>query len=366
MNKNNTKKNWVRYKEAELKKLAPMLESIGFALEEEQAHISGERHLMSGFKLVLNGLKKDDGKKVIIKASSHKDGIKEIRHEHDSREAIRTIDFAYRDFLLPEEILFTEKNGFLISITLFINQKKSFLEHDLKEQFFLTLRALETQEGTHVTTRSHLNKINKIFGVMKSDDYLNSMDIFIKTCAEYNPDNIFLKKTLDNAFDFLKTNELILKKFSDFLTHSDFVPHNIRIINHDMYLLDHTSILFGNKHESWARFMNYMIIYNPNLEHALAQYVRQNREDEEYLSLRLMRVYKIVFLLNFYSGALDKTEGDLNKLTKIWIIFWAKCLEAILEDKQINEKIVLEYKKERDALRSDEEKLRQKKLKQLF
>lgn len=366
MNKNNTKKDWLKYKEEELKKLAPILEELGFALEEEQVHASGERHLMSGFKLVLNALKKDDGKKVIIKASSHKNGITEIEHEHDSRETIKTIDFAYRDFLLPEEILFTKKDGFIISVTLYIKQKKSFLKHDLKEQFFLTLRALETQEGTHVTTRSHLKKIYKIFGVMKSDDYVNTMNSFINTCLKNNPGNIILKKILGESFDFLKTNKLILEKYSNFLTHSDFVPHNIRIVNHDMYLLDHTSILFGNKYEGWARFMNYMIIYNQSLENALSFYVKQNREKDEYLSLRLMRAYKIVFLLNFYSNALNKTEGDLNTLTKIRIDFWIKCLEAVLEDKQINEEIVLKYKKERDALRSEEEKNRQKKLNQLF
>ena len=41
-----------------------------------------------------------------------------------------------------------------------------------------------------------------------------------------------------------------------------------------------------------------MVHHNPDLEKILSEYVRANRGEEEYLSLRLMRVYKLGFLSN--------------------------------------------------------------------
>jgi len=366
MSKNNTKEIWLKYKKEELEKLEPILKNLGYALDEEQVHINGERHLMSGFKLVLNGRIEKTNQRIIIKASSHKDGIKEIEREHNAREITNNIKFAYYNFLLPKEILFKKINGFTISVTIFIEQNKPFLEHSLEDQFFLVLRSLETQEGTHITTSSHAKEINKFFGIRKAEDYLKSMELFLNNSVEKNSENYALKEIFNKAFDFFKNNINVIEEYSNFLTHSDFVPHNIRVVDHDIYLLDHTSIRFGNKHESWARLINYMTIYNRELETALVYYIKNNREADEYLSLRLMRTYIIAFLLNFYSNSLSKTKDNLYELTKKRLAFWTSALEAILNDELLEKNIIEKYKRDRDTLRSEEEKMRQKSLNQLF
>lgn len=365
MNKNNTKEVWAMYKEKELERLDPIIRSLGYGLDHDQIHTIGERHLMSGFKLVLNAKNKETQQKFIIKASTHNDGIREIEHEHEARKIINNIKFAYRNFLLPKEVLYVRKNNLAISVSSYIEQKKSLLEHSLEEQFFLTLRALEMQEGTHLTTRFHVKKIDRCFGVVRAKDYLDLILDHQKKINNNNPQNIELTNALDCALLFFKSNILAVEKYSDFLTHSDFVPHNIRIVDNDMYLLDHTAIQFGNKYESWARLINYLTIYNQNLEIALSSYVKNSREDDEYLSLRLMRIFKICFLLNFYSESLKKTEENLQVLTQVRVNFWTKSLLAVLDDKPLDQGIIREYKKERDALRSDEEIIRQKSLKQI-
>ncbi len=366
MNKNNTKEEWNKYKQNELQILNSIISELGFILDSKQVHTAGERHLMSGFKLVLNAERKKDQQTVIIKASSHSDGIAEIKHEHNTRNTIKTINFAYRDLLLPEEILFTKKDKFTIYITKFIEQEKSFLEHSTKDQFFLVLRALENQEATHVTTYSHTKNIDKVFGIKRASNYVKSMQSFMTSSLSNDPENSSLETTLREASVFINSNQDTIEKYSNFLTHSDFVPHNIRVVNHDLYFLDHTSIRFGNKYESWARFINYMIIYNPELELALLDYVKKNREADEYLSLRLMRAYKIGFLLNFYTNSLTKTKNSLHELTKKRINFWSLALQSILDDKSLDATIVNNYKKERNALRTKEEIARQFALKQLF
>lgn len=364
MNKNNAKEKWIRYTESELAGLNPMLGKLGFVLEDKQIHIAGERHLMSGYKIVLNGSRQSDNERVIIKASSQASGVKEIKHDHAARRMIKKIEFAYRNFLLPNEILFTQTDGFVVSITEFIEQKKSFFEHDLAGQFFLSLRALQAQEGTHVTTSSHLGSVKKVFGFWSKDRYLESAEKFKNKIVNTEKDEE-QNKIIENSFKFLKKNRETLEKYSNFLTHSDFVPHNLRVVGHDIYLLDHTSIIFGNKYESWARFINYMTVYNPELELALMDFVKDNRAKDEYLSLRLMRAYKLLFLIDFYTNALNKTEGSLKKLTKLRIGFWIQALKSILHNKQLKKERIEEYKKERDALRSEDEIIRQKSLNQL-
>jgi hypothetical protein len=365
MVKNTTKEAWDEYRKNELIKALPIIEELGFNIDQEQVHIDGERHLMSGFKLVLTGYQENNKKRVIIKLSSHPDGIKEIEHEHKTRKTILNIDFSYRSFFLPKEILFTKSGNYTISVTSYVEQEKSFLVHDLKNQFFLALRALETQEGTHITTYYHKKSIQEAFGIINATDYINSFEKFKETSLKNYPKNQELKNIFNKASKFLSSNKKTIEKYCDFLTHSDFCPHNIRVKDHEMYLLDHTSIYFGNKYESWARFINYMVIYNPDLEQALMIYIKQNRDEEEYLSLQLMRAYKIGFLLKYYTDSLSKTTGDLNLLTKERIIFWIKVLENILNNKQPPKELIKKYKLSRDSLRSKEEKRRQKKLQQI-
>lgn len=359
ISKINTKEDWDAYTQYELKKALPIINGLGFTIDKEQVHIGGERHLMSGLKLVLTGQNIKDKNKVIIKFSSKNEGKIEIEHEHKTRKVISNLNFSYRKFLLTEEVLFEKKDDYTISVVSYISQKKKFFDHDLKDQFFLSLRALETQEGTHITTYSHIKEIKKTFGIMTADKYIEDFKTFLYDIQSNNIKNKELEKTLSKALEFLADHKKIIDKYCNFFTHSDFVPHNIRVVDHDIYLLDHTSVHFGNKYESWARFINYMVIYNPELEEALTEYVKKNRDKEEYLALRLMRIYKLGFLLKFHVTSFIKTSGDIHILSKIRIDFWTNILNSILLDKPISKETVKKYKLSRDSLRSVEEKRRQ-------
>jgi len=125
-------------------------------------------------------------------------------------------------------------------------------------------------------------------------------------------------------------------------------------------MLDCSSIHFGNKYEGWARFLNYMVIHNPELEQFLNEYVLKNRGTNDYLNLRLMRVYKIGYLLKYYAESLEKTTGNLNTLTLKRINFWHEVLKAVLSDTQLSKEILQDYIENRDDLRSEEEKKRQR------
>ncbi|MDP2812409.1 MAG: hypothetical protein Q8O32_01825, partial [bacterium] len=149
---------------------------------------------------------------------------------------------------------------------------------------------------------------------------------------------------------------------SGFLTHWDFVPHNIRVKGNDIYLLDHSSIRFGNKYEGWARFINFMTLYNPELADDLLFYVQKNRPVSEYLSLRAMRVYRLAEIIWHYANTLDLALGDLKILNQARIDFWLKVLSVVLGNKYLDAKVVDDYRKKRDSLRSQSEKDRQKNL----
>jgi len=119
---------------------------------------------------------------------------------------------------------------------------------------------------------------------------------------------------------------------------------------------------FGNKYESWARFINFMTLYNQPLEQVLLDYVKDNRGQSEYLTLRLMRVFRLVEIIWYYASTLANAVGNLHTLNQKRIIFWTKVLESVLADQPVNRNIVEEYQRIRDSLRSPEEKERQKKL----
>jgi predicted solute-binding protein len=124
--------------------------------------------------------------------------------------------------------------------------------------------------------------------------------------------------------------------------------------------LDYSAFHFGNKYEEWARLLNYMVIHNPALERRLKKHIVNMRGETDYLDLRLMRIYKIGFLLAFYAQSLDKTSSDLHALTKRRIKFWHEVLQSVIDDKNLDEGILEDYLKNRDHLRSPEEKRRQK------
>jgi len=359
---NNTKKLWKTYYKTELTKIIPLLDNLGFSLEEEQVHVIGERYIINNQKLILTGRRVKNGQRVIIKISNNEKFIKEIEHERKCREILKKIDFSSHVFFSPQEILFTKKQGFIIFVTAFIEQENTFLERPFEEQFFLALKALEVQEGVHATTYKHASVIKKIFGIWNAEKYFEIFNKYKKEIESKSPENKKTKIIFLKAQEFIRTNFETINLYSGFLVHWDFVPHNIRIDKLNIYLLDHSSMRFGNKHESWARFINFMTLYNPKLEKALIDYIKDNRSQEETLSLQLMRVFRLTELIKYYVSTLENLSGNVLTLNKKRIEFWSNALEAVLDNKFVRQEIIDDYKNIRDSLRSEDEKQRQKNL----
>jgi hypothetical protein len=351
-------KEWEAYRDTEIENLRPILNTLGFSLDEIQPHTQGERYLMqavttqSGQKLILLGKEMQTDRRVVIKATNSKDGMQELEHERTCRRVLRQIGFSYQKFLAPEEILFTKSGPYLISIQAFIEQKLPFLERPLEEQFTLALQAFKAQESAHAATYEHAQLVRRTFGSIDAQGYLKAFESF-KTCVGEHKD-LFARATFE-----LSDGYRHIEQYGGFLTHTDFVPHNFRVVDGAIYLLDHSSLRFGSKYEGWARFLNFMTLHNRPLETALLNYVRDNRTPEEYRALRLMRIYRLGEILCYYTRTLENSAGDLRTLNEARIEFWAQVLEATLKDGQISEQIVDTYAKLRDSLRSEEEKQRQ-------
>ncbi len=356
------KQAWIDYCQSEIEAIKPILQELGFVLDEEQVHIGGERYAFSEKKLVLLGKRLSDQQKVIIKVSNDTKGIVEIQHERQSREILAKINFAYHVFFTPPEILYQEIAGRVIFITKYIEQDCQFLERDIKEQLFLALKGLEVQEGVQVTTYEHAHDVSKYFGLWQAADYLKKFEEYQTAVKSILADNTRLLALYDQAKIFLEKNKELIDLYSGFLTHWDFVPHNLRIHNNDIYLLDHSSIRFGNKHESWARFINFMCLHNPKLAQYLLFYVEKNRPLSEKQSLQAMRVFRLSEIIWHYANTLARADEQLITLNKARIKFWSQLLQAILEGKELDNSVIEEYKKLRDSLRSEAEKNRQKNL----
>ncbi len=367
MGHNDTQKAWEEYKKRELSAVTPILAKLGFTLEPDQPHLGGERYLMhavttvSGRKLILLARQKD-GRRVVVKATRDPNGIRELTHERTCRSALKVIGFAYQIFFSPEEILFTKQDGYTISVQAFIEQGRPFLERPLEEQFSLILRAFKAQEGAHATTYAHKRFATKTFGHMDATEYLASYQMFQKKTAAHSLTSPHTRAILQEGGNVLKENYETIEQYSGFLTHTDFVPHNFRIVDDKIYLLDHSSLRFGNKYEGWARFLNFMTLYNRPLEKALLFYIKNNRTEEEVRALTLMRIYKLGEIIWYHTDKFEKTSGDLQMLTKKRVEFWTSVLEAVLDNTLVSEEVVNEYKKIRDTLRSPEEHTRQKEL----
>jgi hypothetical protein len=357
------KQLWDDYCALELTILTPLLKRHGIILDVEQKHLGGERYLQQavttahGRKLILTGT--HHGTLVVIKATRDRGGKDEIRHEQICRRILHDIDFAASTFLTPEEILSIHEDGFLISVMRFIPQEKQFIEHTLEEQFTFALSAFKAQEGTHATTAKHRRRIRNAFGIRTAQSYLHAFQTFLANMRIARPRDASLHSLLEKALTVLRGHEEVIEQYTGFLTHTDFVPHNIRIHEGQMYLLDHSSLTFGNKYEGWARFLNFMTLYNPPLVEALTNYVRDNRTEEESVSLRMMRIYRLGEIIWYYTETLDKSDGDLHRLNEARITFWKNVLEHVLEGTHVPQSIIDEYKNTRDSLRSDDEKKRQ-------
>lgn len=360
------KQQWGEYCEKELLAIRPLLAHEGFVLEEEQPHIRGERYLMqavttiSGIKIILLG-RDLSGTKVVIKATRDVRGRSELIHERTCREVLKKIDFAGEVFHTPKERAFIEHNGYTISIQNFIEQECTFLERPLETQFEFALRAFKAQESAHATTLKHRRLIGSIFGIRDAKTYLTTATSFVAQIHE-KLDNDDINKILQKALETLTSHENIIEQYTGFLTHTDFVPHNVRIVDGTMYLLDHSSLTFGNKYEGWARFINFMTLYNPPLQRALEEYVRLNRTEEESVALRMMRIYRLSEIIWYYVRTLEKSEENLLVLNTERIHFWTEILSCVLNEKEVENKTLEVYKTRRDSLRSAEEKNRQRDL----
>ncbi len=347
---NTATQEWEAYVESERALLTPILTARGYTLDETQPHLKGERYLQqaisstSGPKIILIGKRASDNARVVIKATTNKNGAAEIEHERLCRTALTQIVFAYRTFYAPTELDYFVKKGMTVSVQEFIEQDSTFLERPLAEQFAIALNGFKIQEGAHATTYGHLKRISKIFPIWKAKDYLLAAEGFGPSTE---------------AFKALTAGTRQIEQYCGFLTHSDFVPHNIRVRDNKLYLLDHSAIRFGNKYEGWARFINFMVLYNPPLADALLAYVRENRTPEESESLRLMRIYRLVEILAYYRGVLSRSEGNLLDLNQARISFWSEALQSILNNSPLNTQIREQYIQARDSLRSEDEKRRQ-------
>jgi len=342
-----------------LKEAEKILTGHSFSLNGRQLYISGERFLMAKNKLVLAGTSSDGALKVVIKISNVENGRKEIRDEKNIRDLLESLSFANKTISFPKEIFFSDNDTTTVWVTEFIEQEKIFVAYPIEEQFFMALRAFEAQEAFHATTFEHTRKIAPTFEIFDQQKYLEIFSTFVETLKnEYG--NREATRTLARAEKFFAEHIKTLERYGRFLTHTDFVPHNFRIKNKEVYMLDCSAVHFGNKYEGWARFLNYMYIHNPALERLLTEYLRTNRGEEEYLSLRLMRIYKSGHLLSYYARSLKDTVGDLHKLTELRLNLWNYILKCLLDDVTPKEKLTTTYRTERNALRSPEEKERQK------
>ncbi len=357
---------WEQYKKRELVSITPLLKSLGYTLDENQPHTIGERYLMqavtttSGKKLILLGQRAHDKQRAVIKITSDADGARELASELACRRVLHTVNFAHGTFLLPEELLYTKHAGYTISIQAFIEHKRPFLELPIKEQFTLALKAFKVQESARATTNKHERLIGKTFGIRNATQYIKLFNEFITAIHTALPNDTKLHTTLKEALAYLHAHQKTIDQYGGFLTHTDFVPHNFRVVGNDLYLLDHSSLRFGNKYEGWARFLNFMTLYNPELEHALVAYVRANRTPEESLSLKLMRVYRLGEIIRYYADTINKCTGNLYALNLARVAFWSEVLTAILHNQPIAEQTIREYRQRRDELRSEDEKQRQK------
>lgn len=362
---NSLQTEWQSYVARELRVLTPLLLNLGFELEAEQPHVLGERFLIraatthAGKKLILLGAERTSGRRVVIKTSSDEDGIREIDHEELCRDMLDFIPFAHEAFLTPEEILNVTVDGRRISIQAFIEQECPFPERSLEEQFTIALSAFKAQERVRATTLDHFSKVASVFGVRTVETYLASFHTFVNDFSSYPEGSEELRSDLNEAHSVLKTHARAIDQYSGFLTHTDFVPHNFRLQGDDLYLLDHSALRFGNKYEGWARFLNYMTLYNPPLERALVKYISDNRTQGEVLSLKLMRLYRLGEIIWYYADKALKSEGDLRALNHARVTFWGSLLHATLRDTTLTEEQIRAYTTTRDRLRSDDEKTRQ-------
>jgi hypothetical protein len=286
-----------------------------------------------------------------------KEGIEEIEQEYLGKLALQNLDFSYTFFHEPETYFRQIHKDEAIVISEFIEEEKKFLERTSKEQFDLVLKAFETLEGVHVVVNNHAKQIKSFFQVYTFSKYAQELQVnFDKIVAEFTD----LEYDLEAFAKIFLSGEERVKQYCGFLTHFDFVPHNFRVSGDKIYLLDHSSLRIGNKHEGWARLINFMSLYNRELEVGVIKYFELNRSKEEIESLKLMRIFRLFELLAHHTKIYKESADSLKELSKKRVYFWFELLKAVIDDRLLDGEVVMNYKNSRDSLRSDDEKERQK------
>jgi hypothetical protein len=358
--------DWKNFVEAEIRTLTPLLQKRTIKLKTEQPHVSGERFLMSGKKVVLLGVDTSADTNVIIKSSTDPESKKELRHEQATRTALQTIAFAYNELLTPTELWSKTDDDRLTIVTECIEQPLAFLSLPLKKQFDLLLGAFAMLEGVRATTPSHQPAVAK-FGNKTVDDYLALVAKFHEQIVETNINlNEGQLHTLEEAKDKIVSHRTGIDRYCDFLTHDDFALHNFRFKNDAIYLIDQASLTFGNKHESWGRILNYMALYNPELEQAFTAHIKMNLSKEEQDSVWLLREFKLLELIAYHAHSTAESTGNVQTLSRARVDFWIKVLVAVSAHTSVPTQTIEHYKQTRDKLRSEAEIERQKVLQQLL
>jgi hypothetical protein len=365
MSKMIDKATWDAFVESETEALTPLLQQLGYTLDSEQPHVSGERYLMSGRKVVLVGQEVRTGESVIIKSSADPTAIEEIEAERTARRTLAKLPFTYQPLLAPRELAYYRQAGRVLVIIEFITQPEPFLSLPLREQFDLVISAFDMLSSAHAATSRHIHHVKRIFERWQATDYWHHLKTFstaLEGCEAFAPR---LSDVLTEVRTEMQSTQDDIERYCGFLTHDDFALHNFRFRDGAVYLIDQSSLRFGNKHESWARLLNYFILYNRDLERAILRHVELNLSDEEARSLRLMRMYKLTELLTYHCHAAHTSSGDDRTLSQARVSFWTDVLSSILAGTDVPEERIKEYKTLRDGLRSPEEKARQLAIQQL-
>jgi hypothetical protein len=355
-----TLEEWGKWKEENIKKMLEIfkLNGLEITLDKDQPNTKGERFLMSGKKLVLIGKQKN--KKVVIKYSGDKSGIEEMESERENKHSFLSLDFIKSNFKFPGEIYWQRNKDYALMVTEFIEQGFSFIELPNDKQFYYMLSILESLDGVQATTTSHLKQITKSKHIKNAKDYLDQYLDWCTTIMTLMSKDRELMALLEKGKDIISAQLNLIQKYSSTLTHTDLVPHNFRIYNEEIYFLDHTSLIFGNKYENWARLINFMAIYNRELENNLVKYVKNNKSAEELLMLKIMRIFKISQLIEYNAKSYHKSEGDLKRLCSSRLKLFTRMLSSLMQDSNISDAHHKEFISDLNNFRTQEEKERQK------
>lgn len=341
-----------------LRAIELILVGLSFTLESYQPHITGERKIKSLTKMVLIGQNKN-GRKVVIKTSRTVPEKKEIKTERRIRNELEMLSRTIANLLVPKEIYFGEKRGWLFFITEFIDQPKIFVAHHLQAQFAMIKKAIESQEMVRLQSFQPTINPSRACPIFTEKEYFAELKQQIGFINKnYRDKKLF--QTLAAVKKLFEEKIQLVAKHCGYLVHDDFCPHNFRVNNSQIHFLDYTAANFGNKYITWARLLNYMVLHNPKLEKLILQDFKKNRSPEDLESLRILRIYKTVFLIMYYVQISNQTSGKLFRLTKVRINFWHNFLQKLLQNKTLTSAELKHYLQQRDALRSPEEKKRQK------